>query len=43
MSSNAAQNAATANTITSNVTTLPAAPKPLTSKEVIATNVHLLR
>jgi hypothetical protein len=38
MSSNATQNAATA----SNVTTLPAAPKPQTSREVIQANVDLL-
>ena len=42
MSSNATQNAATTNTTTSNVTTLPTAPKPQTSKEVIAANVQLL-
>ena len=42
MSSNAIQNAATTNTTTSNVTTLPTAPKPQTSKEVIAANVQLL-
>ena len=42
MSSNATQNAATTNTATSNVTTLPTAPKPQTSKEVIAANVQLL-
>ena len=41
-SSNATQNAATTDTSTSNVTTLPAAPKPQTSKEVIAANVQLL-
>ena len=41
-SSNATQNATTTNTTTSNVTTLPTAPKPQTSKEVIAANVQLL-
>jgi hypothetical protein len=39
MSSNATQNAATT---TNNVTTLPAAPKPQTSREVIQANVDLL-
>ena len=42
MSSNATQNAAITNTTTSTVTTLPTAPKPQTSKEVIAANVQLL-
>ena len=42
MSTNAPQNAATTNTTTSNVTTLLTAPKPQTSKEVIAANVQLL-
>jgi hypothetical protein len=39
MSSNATQNAATT---TNNVTTLPATPKPQTSREVIQANVDLL-
>ncbi len=38
MSSNATQNAATAD----NVTALPAAPKPQTSREIIQANVDLL-